>query len=205
MLARLVRSRAAVVLAKLDLAVVAAEWRRTPEILVDARVRKYAPSADLRPLAHYAIGIGPGFVSQVSVDIAIETLPGHEGEIVTHGPTAAPTGKSVSLGGAREERFAYAVTSGPWRPWVTLGTRVQLDDPIGRLGQRLVTAPIEGCVRGIVRAMLGAVARGCKLVEIDPRIGAPWTGVPPRAQRIAEGVKKAVAAMLPVDPVLAFE
>ncbi|MFL5257727.1 MAG: hypothetical protein ACJ8AI_33585 [Rhodopila sp.] len=45
----------------------------------------------------------------------------------------------------------------------------------------------------------GGVARGSKLMEIDPRPEATWTGVPPRAQRIAAGVEAALAAFMPVD------
>lgn len=205
MVAALVRGREAVVLARLDLAVVAAGWHGVLDVLIDARVRKYAAPADLRPLTACAIGIGPGFVGQENVDIAIETLPGQEGEVVTHGPTAAPTGRSVPLGGAREERFAYAVTAGPWDPKVALGSWVQADDTIGWLGERRVVAPIAGCLRGLVRETSGGVARGSKLAEIDPRVGAPSTGVPPRAQRIAAGVRLAVASLLPVRPALAAE
>jgi hypothetical protein len=201
MVAALVRGREAVVLSRLDLAVVAAGWHGILDILIDARVRKYAAPPDLRPLAACAIGIGPGFVSKENVDIAVETLPGQEGNLVEHGATAAPTGQSVPLGGAREERFAYAVTAGPWDPKVALGAWVEADDTIGWLGQRRVVAPIGGCMRGLVRETPGGVARGSKCAEIDPRVGAPWTGVPPRAQRIAAGVKHAVAAMLPLRPV----
>jgi xanthine dehydrogenase accessory factor len=201
MLSTLARSREAVVLARLDLAVVAAACHGMASVLIDARMRKYAAPADLRPLAPCAIGIGPGFIAEGNVDIAIETLPGQEGDLVVHGPTAVPTGRSVPLGGAGEERFAYALAAGPWQPRVALGTWVEAGAAIGCLGQRKVLAPIEGCVRGMVRATPNGIARGAKLAEIDPRPGAPWSGVPPRAQRIATGVQRALAALLPVRSV----
>lgn len=205
MVAALVRGREAVVLARLDLAVVAAGWSEPFDVLIDARVRKYASPADLRPLAICTIGIGPGFAGEVNVDIAIETLPGHEGKLITHGPTAAPTGKSVPLGGAREERFAYATIAGPWQPIAALGAWIEPDDTIGWLADRRVAAPIRGCLRGVVRPAPNGVARGSKLAEIDPRVSAPCTGVPPRAQRIAAGVRRAVAATLPVAIFSEFE
>ncbi len=205
MLPALARSREAVVLARFDLAVVAGVCRGVAGVLIDARVRKYAVPADLRPLAPCAIGIGPGFIAGENVDIAIETLPGREGGVVTDGPTAAPTGRSVPLGDAREERFAYAITGGPWKPCVALGARVQVGAPIGCLGNRKMLAPIDGCLRGMVRATPGGVARGSKLAEIDPRPGAPWTGVPPRAQRIAAGVQRALATVLPDRSMLAAD
>ncbi|HEY0909127.1 MAG TPA: hypothetical protein VGD75_02730 [Bradyrhizobium sp.] len=197
-LPRLASRRDAVVVANLDLAVVAAAWPGMASVLVDARMRKYALPADLRPLAAFAIGVGPGFIADGNVDIAIETLPGQEGAVVEHGATAVPTGRAVPLGDAAEERFVYAPRSGPWQPWATLGAWVEAGVVVGQLGSQEVEAPISGCVRGIVRAAAGGVSRGSKLLEIDPRLGAPWSGVPPRAERIAAGVRKVVDAVLPV-------
>jgi len=203
MLPILARGREAVVVARLDPAVVSNACRAIVSVLIDARMRKYAAPADLRPLAACAIGVGPGFVAGENVDIAIETLPGQEGGVVSHGPTATPTGRSVPLGGAKEERFACALTAGAWEPFVPLGAFVEAGTPLGFLGESEVRAPIDGCVRGVVRAMPNGVARGAKLVELDPRPGAPSTGVPPGARRIAAGVQRAVGALWPVRPMLA--
>jgi hypothetical protein len=194
----LARGREAVALAALDLAVVAATCPGMAGVLIDARMRKYAAVADLRPLAACAVGIGPGFVAEGNVDIAIETLPGQEGALVARGPTATATGQAVPLAGAGEERFVYAQSAGPWRPLLPLGARVAVGMPIGLLGARQVAAPIDGTLRGMVRARPGGVARGSKLVEMDPRPDAPWTGVPPRARRIAAGVEAALAVFNPV-------
>lgn len=203
MLPTLARGREAVVVARLDPAVVTGTCRGILSVLIDARMRKYAAPADLRPLAACAIGVGPGFVAGENVDVAIETLPGQEGDLIPHGPTATPTGRSVPLGGAKEERFACAITAGSWDPWVPLGAWVEAGTPLGILGEHRVYALIDGRVRGIVRAMPNGVVRGANLAELDPRHGAPWTGVPPRARRIAAGVQRAAGALLPVRPMLA--
>jgi hypothetical protein len=187
----LLLARRGVVVSNLDPAVLAA-CAGLPAVLVDARMRKYAAPADIRPLAACAIGVGPGFAAGVNVHIAIETLPGKEGGVVTAGPTAVPTGEAVPLGGAGAERFVYAPIAGAWLPEVPLGTRLEAGSVIGRLGRLAVEAPIGGCVRGMVRAAPGGVARGSKLMEIDPRPDAIWTGVPPRARRIAAGVNAAL-------------
>ncbi len=197
-LARLAGAREAVVLANLDPAVVACACPGLAVALIDARMRKYATPADLRPLAGYAIGIGPGFVAGETVHCAIETLPGHEGGVITHGPTATPTGKAVPLGGAGAERFIYSGIAAAWQPMAPLGAWLDAGETIGMLGDGVVRAPISGCLRGLVRGAPGGVARGMKLAEIDPRPGAAWTGIPPRARRIARGVEAAVAAHLPL-------
>jgi hypothetical protein len=187
----LLLARQGVVVSNLDPAVLAA-CAGSPAVMVDARMRKYAAPADIRPLAACAIGVGPGFAAGVNVHIAIETLPGQEGGVVTAGPTATPTGEAVPLGGAGAERFVYAPIAGAWLPEVPLGTWLDARRIIGRLGRLAVAAPIGGCVRGMVRAAPGGVARGSKLMEIDPRPEATWTGVPPRARRIAAGVDVAL-------------
>ena len=192
-------TREGVVVANLDVAVFAATYPSLANVLIDARMRKYATAPDLRPLAACTIGIGPGFTVDENVDVAIETLPGKEGGLVTHGQTATPTGRAAPLGGAGEERFVYAPGAGPFLPQVTLGTWLDAGDLIGFLGERPLLAPIAGRLRGIVREAPGGVARGSKLAEIDPRANAPWNGVPPRARRIADGVWTALDAVLPVS------
>jgi hypothetical protein len=203
----LARSREAVVVANFDLAVVAATCPGLASVLIDSRMRKYAPSPDLRPLAACAIGIGPGFDAEGNVDVAIETMPGQEGSLVMCGATAQPTGRAEPLGGAAEERFVTAPSAGPWRPLVELGAVVTAGTPLGLLGGREIVARIGGTVRGVVRGTSpersrGApmmVGRGSKLAEIDPRAHAPCRGVPPRAQRIADGVQLALDALFPVS------
>jgi hypothetical protein len=193
-------AREGVVVTDLDVAVFAATYPGIPSVLIDARMRKYATAPDLRPLASCTIGIGPGFSTDTNVDLAIETLPGHEGGLVACGQTAAPTGRAAPLGGVGEERFVYAPGAGPFAPHAPLGGRVEAGSVIGFLGERALMAPIGGCIRGMVRAAPGGVGRGGKLAEIDPRVDAPWSGVPPRARRIAAGVRTALDAMLPVRP-----
>lgn len=199
----LLSARPGVVVANLDPAVLAASGIDRPDALVDARMRKYAMPADLRPLAGCAIGVGPGFVAGGNVHIAIETLPGQEGGVVTRGPTAVPTGEAVPLGGAGAERFVYAPIAGVWQPEVPLGAWIEPGTLVGRLGPRRLPAPIGGCIRGMVRAAPGGVARGSKLMEIDPRPEATCTGVPPRAQRIAAGVEAALAAQRMINVAMA--
>jgi hypothetical protein len=191
----LLRARRGVVVANLDPAVAAAACGEVPAAMIDARMRKYAMPADIRPLAACTVGVGPGFVAGANVHVAIETLPGQEGTVVMQGTTANPTGKAVPLGGAGAERFVYAPIAGPWQPGVPLGTRLEAGRTIGTLGDEPVCAPIGGCVRGMVRAAPGGVARGSKLMEIDPRPDAAWIGVPPRARRIAAGVETALAQL----------
>ena len=163
-------------------------------VLVDAQLRKYAEPEDLRSLAAVAIGVGPGFTAGSNVHVAVESLPGAEGDMVAAGATALPSGQAVPLGGAGSERFVYTARPGTWVSTRAPGDVVAAGDRLGTLGGECVEAPIAGRIRGMVRPRR-SLPRGTKLVEIDPRPDAPWQGIPPRAGRIGRGVLAALEVM----------
>jgi predicted deacylase len=164
------------------------------EILVDARMQKHQVKPDLRRLARLAIGLGPGFASGANCDIAVETRPGKEGQVIAQGSTDAPDGMSPRLGSHCGERFVRAEEPGRWHTAVEIGTRVYKDFVVGQLGHTPLRAPFDGILRGIVRDGT-EVRAGVKLFEIDTRgRRAVWTGIDRRSRAIAEGVTNAIAA-----------
>jgi hypothetical protein len=161
-------------------------------ILIDARMHKHEAAADLRHLAGLTVGLGPGFAVQKNCDVAIETLPAKNGTILYAGRTGAADGTPRLLGGAGAERFAYSDPAGRWHTALDIGTRVHKDFPAGVLNGIPVLAPMDGTVRGIVRD--GAeVPAGVKLLEIDPRRHACWTGIDQRGREIARATLNAIA------------
>ncbi len=159
------------------------------DLLVDARLQKYAVTPDLRPFAIASIGLGPGFTADLDCDVAIETRPGRAGLLVTHGSTEAPDGSPPPLGGHGEDRFVRASDAGVWRTAFPVGARVFRGQPIGRLDRTTVAAPLDGILRGLVRDDT-EVPAGAKLIEIDPRgrWRVAWTGIDERGRAIAEAV-----------------
>jgi hypothetical protein len=171
----------------LDLIVV-----RTLDLLIDARMQKYHTIPDLRPLARFTIGVGPGFSAGVNCHAAIETRPGKAGRVLRRGSTDPGDGVPRRLGGCYEERFVRADNAGRWHTAIEIGTRVFKDFVIGHLGHAPVRAPFDGVLRGVVRDGTEAPA-GVKLLEIDPRgRRATWSGVDPRSQLIAKAVTRAI-------------
>jgi xanthine dehydrogenase accessory factor len=172
----------------LDLIVV-----RTLDLLIDARMQKYHTTPDLRPLARFTIGVGPGFTSGANCHAAVETRPGKVGRVIEHGATDAGDGVPRRLGGCYEERFVRADNAGRWFTAIEIGTRVFKDFVIGHLGHEPVRAPFDGMLRGVVRDGT-EVPAGVKLLEIDPRgRRATWSGIDPRSQLIAKAVMRAIA------------
>lgn len=161
-------------------------------VLVDARMHKRDAAADLRHLASLTVGVGPGFAVAKNCDVAIETLPAKSGAVLRMGRTDAPDGKPRLLGGAGTERFVYSETAGRWHSAADIGTRVSKDFPAGLLDGVPVLAPLDGVVRGIARD--GAeIPAGVKLLEIDPRKRACWTGIDERGRSIARATLNAIA------------
>jgi xanthine dehydrogenase accessory factor len=163
------------------------------DLLIDARMQKYHTTPDLRPLARFTLGVGPGFSGGANCHAAIETRPGKAGRVLQHGSTDAADGVPRRLGGRHEERFVRAEITGRWHTAIEIGTRVFKDFVIGHLGNMPVRAPFDGALRGVVRDGT-EVPAGVKLLEIDPRgRRASWSGIDPRSRLIAKAVTKAIA------------
>lgn len=167
------------------------------ELIVDARLHKYAVTPDLRPFATVTIGLGPGFTAGLDCDAAVETRPTHPGRLLTRGSTDAPDGTPQVLGGVGAERFARAADAGPWRTAFPIGARVFRGQIVGHLGREAIVAPMDGILRGLVRDDTDVPA-GAKLIEIDPhsRWQAHWTGIDERSRAVAETTARAAHALL---------
>jgi hypothetical protein len=189
-LSRLGRSRGVIIteLGLLDLIVL-----RTLDILVDARMQKYQVTPDLRRLARFTIGLGPGFTAGTNCEFAIETHPSKSGRILQQGSTDTADRISRRLGGSGAERFVYSAVPGRWHTPLEIGTRIFKDFIVGHLGGDVIRAPFDGILRGVVRDGT-EVPDGVKLLEVDPRgRKASWTGIDSRGKTIANAVTKAIS------------
>ena len=165
--------------------------------------KKYQVTPDLRRLARFTIGLGPGFTAGTNCDSAIETRPSKSGRILQQGSTDAADGISRRLGGSGAERFVYSPVPGRWHTPIEIGTRIFKDFIVGHLGGEAVRAPFDGILRGVVRDGT-EVPEGVKLLEIDPRgRKASWTGIDSRAKIIANAVTKAISIHTAATPVQA--
>jgi hypothetical protein len=159
--------------------------------VVDARMRRHESKADLRAVAGFSVGLGPGFAAGVNVHIAIETAPELPTALLHDGPTLPAHGRSAPIVApdgtpVGRERFGRARWGGLWLTPHAIGDAVAAGAVVGSCAGTPVRAPLAGRLRGLVRD--GAVApAGVKLLEVDPRGDAgQWSGIPPRAARIAE-------------------
>ena len=153
--------------------------------VIDGRMRRRADKSDLRGALGFAIGLGPGFTVGVHVDLAVGTAPEATGTIVRRGSTIPAHGKSAILGGVGRQRFGRAENQGLWWSPCAIGEAVAAGDVIGLCGGKALVAPVEGCLRGLVRSGT-FVEPSARVFEIDPRgTKGQYGGIPPRAARIA--------------------
>jgi xanthine dehydrogenase accessory factor len=161
-------------------------------VVVDARMQKRRTAPDLRGVANLTVGLGPLFRIGENCDIAVETRPARNGEVITSGATDEADGVASQLGGAGRERFVYSDRPGRWHTPLDIGARVFRSFVVGHCDGAPVRAPFDGIVRGIVRDGL-RVPAGVKLIEMDPRgRKARWTGIDDRGRAIAEATVRAI-------------
>jgi xanthine dehydrogenase accessory factor len=162
-------------------------------VVIDARMRKRAVPGKARTADYRTIGLGPNFVAGDNVDIAIETAWGESlGKIIRDGPTLKLEGEPRPIDGAGRERNVYAHKAGEFRTSHRIGQLVKQGEVVAVLAEHFVTAPLGGCIRGLIHHGVHVEA-GTKIVEIDPRSDpATCFGLGERPERIAMGVLQAI-------------
>jgi xanthine dehydrogenase accessory factor len=162
------------------------------DVIVDATMKRNREPQDLRLLAGFGVGLGPGYTPGLNCDVAIETQWGGDmGSVLRDRPAAPRSGGPYALAGVTRERFAIAPCAGTWHTAAVLGQAVQGGDPVGQLGEHCIRAPIAGQLRGLVRDGL-TVASGQRVVEVDPRSEPQFAGLGERPLAVASGVMLAL-------------
>ena len=139
-----------------------------PDVVVDAIMAKRNTGTTLRQGA-IVIGLGPGFSAGIDVDAVIETMRGHElGRILRQGSALADTGVPGAVGGKTAERVLRAPADGRVTCRRRIGDLVKAGDPVMSVVGVTVSAPFDGCIRGLVHDGLLA-RRGMKIGDVDPR------------------------------------
>ena len=164
------------------------------KVVINARMRKRdTPVLPNWKSKHDSllIGLGPGFVSNVNCDVAIETAWGdHLGSEVT-GPTEPLKGDPRPIDGLTRERIVYAPISGIWQTNCNLGDSVKAGDILGNISGHVIHAPISGVLRGISHH-LANINTNQKIVELDPLGKTQIYGLGERPLKIAKGVIQAL-------------
>jgi xanthine dehydrogenase accessory factor len=168
----------------------------SPDVLVDARMRKAPPETGLES-APLVAGLGPGFQAGVDCHAVIETARGPRlGRVYWSGSAHPDTGIPDHVAGYTGERVLRAPVAGVIEPLVEIGDLCQKGDVIARInvgeGSVEVVAAFDGLLRGLLHGGL-SVPEGMKIGDLDPR-GDPslcWI-ISDKALAIGGGVLEAV-------------
>jgi xanthine dehydrogenase accessory factor len=155
-------------------------------------MRKRSVPEGQRGLAPQVIGLGPNFTVGDNADLAVETSYEDLGRVLRSGSTLPLSGEPRPLAGVGRERYVYAPVAGLFQAILGLRAPVSAGQPVARIGEMVLAAPIGGAVRSLSRSGI-AVTVGAKVIEIDPRgPEAVVGGIGERPRRIAQGVLEAL-------------
>ncbi len=163
-----------------------------PEVLIDGRTLKRSSELGMEAAA-FVIGLGPGFDAGKNCHAAIETRRGHHlGRVLWTGGTEPDTGVPDMVGRHGEERVLRAPCAGILESRVQIGEILEAGQAVARVGEKTVSAPFKGVVRGILHAGL-AVTAGMKIGDLDPRCDPSLCYlVSDKALAVAGGVLEAI-------------
>jgi xanthine dehydrogenase accessory factor len=163
-----------------------------PAVLVDARMRKHSVRQVQRGLADLTIGLGPDLVVGRHADMVIETSWDGLGRVITKGASLALAGEPREIDGHARDRYVYALSDGVFRTKARIGDEVRQGQEVAEIGFSVLTAPLDGVLRGLTRDGVTVTTR-TKVIEVDPRgAGAEVRGIGERPRRIADGVVTAI-------------
>jgi xanthine dehydrogenase accessory factor len=165
----------------------------SPDVLIDARMRKHHQPEVQRGLARLTIGLGPNFVAGQTIDLAVETSWGDElGQVIKQGATRPLVGEPRKVAGHGRDRYVYAPSAGVFHTMFEVGDLVSEGQVVAHIDTNPLQAPLNGVLRGLTHDGV-PVAIGTKVIEVDPRgLAAVVTGIGERPGRIAEGVLQAI-------------
>ena len=164
------------------------------DVVVDARLAKRNIDTTIDD-AGTVVGLGPGFTAGRDCDAAVETMRGHHlGRVIWSGSAQPDTGTPAELGGRSADRVLRARAEGPVVWHAAIGDAVTEGQPIGAVGNAIVSAPFDGVLRGAIRPGT-TVREGLKIGDVDPRCrpSACWE-ISDKALAVGTGVLEAVLA-----------
>jgi len=167
-----------------------------PYAVVDAIMAK-RNTGTARSMAHFVVGLGPGFGAGLDVHAVVETNRGpHLGRVIWRGAAEADTGEPGEVGGRRASRVLCAPAAGRLHALHSIGDIVEKGTIVAEVAGTPIRAPFPAVVRGLARDGL-IVRAGMKVGDLDPRLDPGLCRlVSDKALAVAGGVLEAIMMSL---------
>lgn len=139
-----------------------------PAVLVDARMAKRNLDTRMEQAA-MVVGLGPGLTAGLDCHAVVETNRGPDmGRVLWQGSAQADTGQPEAVQGYVNERVLRAPATGRFLAWRQIGDAVKKGDPLAEVDGRVISAPFDGVIRGLIHEGLD-VSENEKVGDLDPR------------------------------------
>ena len=164
-----------------------------PHIFIDGVMAKSNLGTTLQN-APLVIALGPGFEVGKDCHFAVETNPASPslGRVLLKGRTEENTREPTPVMGLTKERLLKAPATGRLVTFRNIGDTVKKEEIVGQVDSAPITAPIPGCVWGLMRQGI-RVERGQKIGDINPRGNRRnCFEITAEARAIADGVLKGI-------------
>jgi xanthine dehydrogenase accessory factor len=174
----------------------------TPEVVVDARMRKRPPETGLE-IAPLVIGLGPGFVGGENCHAVIETNRGHNlGRVIWEGAPEPDTGVPGNVGGKKALRVLRAPDDGVLEARARIGDHLEAGQVVAEVNGIPISAPFRGVLRGLLHPGT-RVRAGLKVGDVDPRDDPAYcTLVSDKSRALGGAVLEAILSQPRLRPLL---
>jgi len=140
-----------------------------PLIVVDSIMAKKNTGMN-KNLAPITVGVGPGFIASVDVDVVVESNRGHNlGKLIFEGMAEPNTAIPGKIEGFTWERVLYSPCEGIFKTHYKIGDIVKKDEIIASVNGENILSKIDGLLRGILRDDT-YVSANFKVGDVDPRM-----------------------------------
>jgi xanthine dehydrogenase accessory factor len=165
----------------------------SPDVIIDARMRKKPPESSQIFDEPFLLGIGPDFDVDKNCHAIVETHRGHSlGRVLWQGKARENTHIPGAINGFTLERILRAPCDGKFQPLHPIGQHIKKGETVALIENQPLFATMEGILRGLLFPDTHVV-KGQKVADIDPRISnvSSFT-VSDKANAIAGGAMEAV-------------
>ena len=173
-----------------------------PDVLINAMLLNRPTNTKITD-APLVIGIGPGFSIGGDVHLTVEAdSDRHPGQVLI-GEESEMEGEGLGLIEKQHpENINLAEDAGVFTTEISIGDDIKSGDIIGKLNEMLITAPVSGILRGLLRNEVKVLANSRLAEVVQSSNKAACFTFNDRERAIAGGVLEAVMMSLNIEGIV---